>query len=129
MAINDATIAKDVFTSIKNKLVSGLTGISVNVAYNDKNKSKSQVVITPAYVNEDFNKFGTEGKKAITVILTIYADKPLKMDQTADSIRVLIKQNDISGLDLIGIEEDYAFNLSLEDKLHSKTLSIGYMRE
>lgn len=131
MAINDVTIAKDIFTSIKNKLVAGLSGVSVNATYNDKNKGKGQVVITPAFVNESFDKFGgSEGKKAITVILTIYADKPLTMDQTADEVRVLIKANDISGIDLIGIEEDYAFDLSnTENKLHSKTLSIGYMRE
>jgi hypothetical protein len=131
MAINDATIAKDVFISIRTKLVAGLSGISVNAAYNDKNNSKGQVVITPAFVNEDFDKFGgTEGKKAITVLLTIYAVSPLTMDEITDQVRVLIKQNDISGIDLIGIDEDYAFNLSnSEDKLHSKSLSCGFMRE
>ena len=130
MTINDATIAKDIFTSVRTKLVAGLSGISVNAVYNDKNNSKGQVVITPAFVNEELDKFGgTEGKKAITVVLTVYAEKPLTMDTTADSVRVLIKANDLVGMSLVSIDEDYAFNLSLEDKLHSKTLSCAYLRE
>lgn len=130
MTINDSTIAKDVFTSIRTKLVAGLSGVSVNAVYNDKNNGKGQVVITPAFVNEDLDKFNaTEGKKAITVILTVYADLPRTMDVNADAVRVLIKQNDIEGISLVSIDEDYAFNLSLEDKLHAKTLSCAYLRE
>lgn len=131
MSIADATISNDVFTDIRTKLVAGLSGVSVNAVYNDKNNGKNQVVITPAFVNESFDKFGgTEGKKAITVILTMYQNTTLALDQLADSVRTIVKANDVDGIDLVSIDEDYAFNLSNdEDKLHSKTFSCAYQRE
>lgn len=130
MTISDATIASDIFSSVKTKLVAGLSSASVNATYNDKNGGSNQVLITPAFVNEDFDKFGgTEGKKAITVVLQLFHKNTLSLDALSDEVRVILKANDIDGMDLVSIDEDYAFNLSLEDKLHSKSFSVAYLRE
>jgi len=130
LTINDATISVDIFTDIRTKLVAGLSSASVNASYNDRNGGKNQVVITPVSINEDFDKFGgTEGKKAITVVLMMYHSDTLSLDTLCDEVRVAIKANDISGMSLVSIDEDYAFNLSLEDKLHSKSFSCAYLRE
>jgi len=129
MTINDSTLNTDVFKAVRSKLVSGLTNTSVKAAYDDSSPSRPQVVITPTSVSEDFDKFGgSEGKKMINVVILTYAQTPLALDTLTDSVKVLLKANDL-GLDLINIEEDYAFNISLEDKFHSKTLSVAYMRE
>jgi hypothetical protein len=130
MTINDATIASDVFAAVKTKLVASLTSASVNAVYNDKNGGSNQVVITPAFINEGFDKFGgTEGKKAITVVIMMYHKNTLSLDALSDEVRVALKANDLLGIDLVSIDEDYAFNLSLEDKLHSKSFSCAYLRE
>lgn len=130
MVIADATIVTDIFKSIRSKLVGGLTGVSVKAVYDDSAASRPQVVITPVSVNEGFDKFGgSEGRKNINVIIMTYAQTPLALDTLTDQVRVLLKANDINGMDLIGIDEDYAFNNSLEDKFHSKTLSCAYLRE
>ena len=130
MTINDSTLNTDIFKAIRSLLVSGLTNVSVNTSYSDKTPSRPQVVISSASPSETFDKFGgTEGRKNINIALMIYGQTPLAADTLSDQVKVLIKQNNINGIDLISMDEDTAFDINLEDKFHSKTLSITYLRE
>lgn len=139
MAISDSTLAQNVFTDVRSALVAasittsiGSTVSSANITgqYPDKTVSKPQIVILPIQSDEgDFKFGGTEGKKAINVIIECYSDKSLGVDQLADGVRSTLKANTITGIDLIGFSEDYAFSMPGENKYHLKTLTASYQRE
>jgi len=141
MAISDSTISVDVFTEIRNKLVSTAPYVtnsstsatyaaSINAVYNDKNTTKPQIVIYPARISEDTFRFGgTEGKKAVNVNIECYYQNTLGVDQLSDQIKTALKANDIIGIDLVGIVTDYAFTNPAESKFHLKTMTFTYTRE
>lgn len=131
MAITDDSITTSIYTEIRSKLVTALTGTGISVLgqYNDTAFQKPIVVLTPALISETYNKFGTEGKKEITVVIDIYAPRSLECDENEELIRNELKKNDIEGISLQDIETSYDFSQSQSDKLHVKTLSCNYVRE
>lgn len=132
MAITDSSLSRNVFTEVRSEVVTALsgTGVSVNATYNDKTSAGSQVVMEPPRMTEnEFSFNSTEGKKAITVVIDIFSDSAQDLDTYEDLIRTRLKQDNISGISLNGYESDYDFTQSQEDKLHLKTLSVGYVRE
>lgn len=132
MTITDNSLASTTFTAVRSKVVTAMsgTGVSVNGSYNDKDKSKHQIVISPAIISENSFPFnGQQGTKNITMVVEVYSEKSAKMDEYSDLIRTELKKNDIAGISLESIEEDYDFTTSQEDKLHLKTLSCSYIRE
>jgi uncharacterized protein YaiE (UPF0345 family) len=139
MAISDSTLAQNVFTDVRSALVAasittsiGSTVSSANIlaAHPDKVYAKPQIVILPIQSDEgDFKFGGSEGRKAINVVIECYSDKSLGVDQLADGVRAALKANTITGIDLVGFSEDYAFNSPGENKFHLKTLTASYLRE
>ena len=148
MAINDATLSSDVFTTVRSVIVNAVPKItytdksaasktktaSVLAQYNDKTPSAPQIVILPSDVSEDSWRFGgTEGKKFINVMLECYYTTTLGVDQLADTIKAAIKtaceNQTISGMELVGISENYAFVNPGDMKFHLKTLTFTFDRE
>lgn len=132
MAITDSSIFRNLFTDVRARLVTALdgTGVSVNAVFNDKALTRPQVVLSPAVMTEDNFPFNdTEGTKAITMVVDIWAGTAKDMDTYSDTIITAIKANDIDGISLESVEVSYDFTQSQEDKLHLKTLSCGYVRE
>jgi hypothetical protein len=139
MTINNNTLKSDVFDAIRGLLANADLAVtdggnirkaSVLASFNDKSPSKPMVVINPASVGEDTWKFGgTEGKKSINVSIEAWYGNTLGVDQLDDQICTLLKQDNIPGISLIGINSDYAFNAPGNQKWHLKTISVGYDRE
>jgi len=141
MAINDSTISVDIFTEIRDKIVAGAphvvnsstnatTVASINAVYNDRKTTKPQIVIQPISLDENTFRFGgTEGRKSINVNLECYYSTTLGVDQLSDSIKYILKNNDILGIDLVGVVTDYAFTNPAESKFHMKTMTFTYIRE
>lgn len=87
-------------------------------------------------VSEDNYKFddtsglvANQGRKAINVLIDIVGSKTYQIQQGADAVRNILRRNSITGVDLIGIEEDYAFQAPGEQKYHLITLTASYIRE
>ena len=141
MAISDSTISVDIFTEVRNKIVAGApyvtnsstsatTAASINATYNDKKTTKPQIVILPVSINEDTFKFGgAEGRKAINVNLECYYTTTLGVDQLSDQIKSILKDDDIDGIELVGVVTDYSFTNPAESKFHMKTMTFTYLRE
>ena len=141
MAIANNTLSQNVWTDVKAELVaaslettnpstSSTTSANITGSYNDKSGAKPQVVISPILMTEsDFKFGGTAGKKFINVVIDIYSNKPIYIDQLADQVKAALADNDISGIDLVNVAEDYAFSSPGEQKYHLKSLTFTYVRE
>ena len=148
MAISDDTLSSDVFTTIRAVIVASAPKItytdkasasktktaSVYAQYNDKTPTSPQIIIIPADVSEDSWRFGgTEGKKLINVGIECYYKTTLGIDQLADTIEAAIKtaveNSTITGMDLVGVSENYAFVDPSQMKFHLKTLTFTFDRE
>lgn len=141
MVITDSTISTSVWDEVRTILVAASltasnlttsTNYSANIgaSYNDKAGSKPQVIINPIVMDEDSAKFGgSYGKRMINVLVDIYASNTQYIDQISDQIKTALATNTISGIDLIGVSEDYAFNSPGDNKFHLKSLVFNYQRE
>ncbi len=133
--VNNETLSVDVFDAIKTKisnasLVPTSETLSIGASYNDKITNKPQVVIYPALTSEDTYKYGSkEGKKLINVVVDVYAQSTLKIDQIMDGIKNTLKDNDITNISLNSIEEDYAFNSPGDNKYHLKSATFTFIKE
>ena len=139
--VSDSTLSTDVFTEIRNKIVaaapyvtnsttSSTSAASILAVHNDTKTTIPQIVINPIVYDEANWKFGgTEGKKFINVIIDCYYKNTLGIDQMSDQVLTALKVNDISGIDLVGVTGDYAFNVNNEAKFHLKSTTFTYDRE
>jgi hypothetical protein len=81
-------------------------------------------------IDEDSWKFGgSQGKKMINVVIECYYSNTLGVDQLFDQVRAALDDNDIDGIDLVGISSDYGYNTSAEQKYHVKSGTFTYERE
>lgn len=138
MAINNSSIATDVFSSIRSLLTSTTISIAnealtatwtvpVNAQYNDKSLSRPQIVIPPITFNENNTRFSsTEGQKFISAIIECYAPNTLMIDQIENEVISRIKNNPFSEMELVGLTTQYAFNLNEDQKYHLKTIVLTY---
>ena len=141
MAISDSNLSTSVWTDVRTVLVaasltasnsSTSTNYSANIgaSYNDKSGAKPQVIINPVMMDEDSAKFGgSYGKRMINVMIDIYASNTEYMDQISDQVKEALKDEAITGIDLISVSEDYAFSSPGGNKYHLKTLVFSYQRE
>lgn len=141
MAINDSTLSVDVWNDIRAKLVAtGLyvtnsktgttTSASIRASYHDETATRPQVIINPINYDEANWYFGSKhGKKMINVFIECYYKNTLGIDQLSDQVLDAVKDNDISGVNLIGITTDYAFSDPNENKYQLKTITLTYDRE
>lgn len=138
MAISDSTLTADIFDSIRTKLVAANLAItdgavypaSIGASFNDKNPSRPQIIITPVTYDEGTYKFSSkQGKKSVNVVVEVFYSNTLGIDVLSDRVVDIIKDNDIDGLNLVGVASDYAFNSPGDNKWHLKTLTFGFDRE
>jgi hypothetical protein len=143
MAVNDATLNTDIFNEIRTILVasnivttnsttSATTAVPIGAVFNEENiaNQRPQIVISPANVSEDSWKFSSfEGKKLINVMVDCYASNTLALDQMSDQVSVALKENLITGVDLVGITSDYAFDEINNNKYHLRAFLFSYDRE
>ena len=129
MVINNSTLATNIWTEVKAKIVAGTSGVDIRGSYNDQNPSKSQVVIDPAIIRRSLDKFGGDSNKAITVVIECYASTPKLADELRDEVSTIIEADDIVGIDLKEIDEDWAFTDPGDNKFNSVALSCLYSKD
>ena len=139
--VSDATLSSDVWTEVKNKLVSAniiitnqttsaTTAVTINGQYNDKAPTRPQITINPIPIEESGWKFNSkQGKKLINVVVDCYGVKTLDVDQMDDQVRDILKDDDIDGITLVGITGDVAFPGMADQKLNLKSSTFTYDRE
>ena len=135
MVIADSTIYTNVWDDVRTKLVAASitvdsTSATIGANYNDKYNTRPQVIINPPNKNESMNKFGTEGRKEITVTIDCYYKNSAGIDSLSNQIEVALKANDIAGIDLMELSSDTGIPLTPNTtKLHLKAISAVYLRE
>lgn len=140
MTINDETLAKDIWDEIRSKLVGNVfitnsstaetTQATIAAQYNDQKTSRPQVIIQNLADAEDGWKFGSkEGKKAIDVFIDCYAPSTLGTAQMKGQVCSILKEDDIEGIELIGVESNAAFINPNELKYHIYNITFTYNRE
>lgn len=141
MTVSDDSIDTSIWTDVRTLIVSAglavtnsttgvVTNASINSIYNDKEPQRPQIIIHPIIIDEDYNKFGgVEGFKEGSIIIDCYAKDTLGIDQLSQGVRNTIKNNVISGIDIISVNQDVAFTTSGEQKYLLKTLSYSFQRE
>ena len=141
MAITDQNLSTSVWDAVRTKLVSGnivvtnsstsaTTAATINASYNDKAVTKPQVSLYPIDSDETFDKFSTtEGKKIINVIVDCTYKNSLGADQLYDQVCYLLKQDDVVGIDLIGLTTNFVFQDPTDAKYHIKSATFSYGRE
>jgi hypothetical protein len=72
---------------------------------------------------------GFQGKKVINVVVDCFGSSTLFVDQLWDQVRAALDDNDLSGIDLVAISTDYAFNSPGDQKYHLKSGTFTYERE
>ena len=133
MTINNDTLSSDVWTAIKNRVVSALSTesitASVESSYNDKKLTKPLVVIDPVNINENsYYLNDNEGDKKIPVVVTVYSKTGLTMDTVADALIKHFKMDDVVGLAFTGYDTDNDFNYDYKNPQWAKTITLNYYR-
>ena len=138
MAIADSTLSTDLWVDLKAKLVaasltasnaSSTDSASISAAFPDKPGSKPHIVINPPVVDEDGFPFGgSQGDKIINVVIEVVGSKTYMVQQLSDQVRDVLTDNDIDGVDLVRISEDYSFSMPGGNKWHLKTIVASYQR-
>lgn len=141
MTITDANIYTSVYSDIRTVLVAAApyvinsstgttTAAGIEAEYNDKYTSKPQIIIESPIKTEDTFKFGTnEGKKFINISIDCFYKNSLGIDQLGEQVEAAIKNNNFSGMDLIGVASDYAFTNPNQTKYQMKGITFTFDRE
>ena len=140
--VSDTNLSTDIWTALNSKLVGSIViskqtaptstvTASVVASYNDKYPTRPIIELVPITSDESLDKFGgTEGRKNVTAIINCYAKNTYSVDQMRDQIKSILKVNDIPGIDLISISDDYGTPLMPNDiKFHLIAISANYLRE
>lgn len=145
MSISDNTLSVDVWNTVRSVLVeasikitntttAGTKTASVLASYNDKKPSVPQIIIQPIDSDESEYKFGSSnGRKFINVTIECYYQNTLGVDQLSDGSKAAIREacedGTITGMDLVGVTETYAFTDPNQTKFHLKTVTFTFDRE
>lgn len=131
MTINDSTLRNDVFKDIRDYIVTNKTSsASVNVEFNRKTPKKDQIVIRPIIPSEMLDKFGSDyGRRDINVIIFIYGSTAKSAAQLSDEVTTLLRSNNIQGIELVSIDDDYDSAVYNDNVYHGITLSCLFRRE
>jgi len=140
MAISDQTLSSDIWTEIRTVLVNASITVdsksatiqATNADTTDSNGTarKPFIIITPVNLDETKDKFGSnQGKKFINVFIDCIYKNTLYVDSLADQVTYALSENNISGIELIGVTSDYAFTDPNQKKYHEKNLTFTYTRE
>jgi hypothetical protein len=138
MTISDSTLATNVWDDIRTALVAasivttiGATTTSANItnAYPDKFVTKPTIVLNPVVTSRGGFAFGgVYGDSMINVVIELYSDKTLAIDQMTNQVNSTLLPNTITGINLIEVNEDYSFSSPEENKMHLKTMTFVYQR-
>lgn len=142
MSINDANINTTVYDTIRNILINKVfvteggnkRKAGVEAQYNDTKVATPQIVIIPADISENEYRFGGKyGKKFINISIECYYPNTYGVDSMADQIKELVAiafdEKTVTGMDLVGISENYGFVNANEAKFHLKTITFTFIRE
>ena len=141
MAISDATISSNVWTTIRGIIVAAAPKVTygtpsktktarIYAAYNDKEFKMPGIIIDPAEISESDYKFGSGvGKRMINVTVGCYYTTTQGTDQLADTIMHAMSQADISGMELVGVTTDQAFVDPNQAKFQLKNITFTFDRE
>lgn len=137
--VQDATLATDIFTELRTALVAGAITVTstagtetatIASSFNDQKTSSPQVIIYPIDQDEGEWKFSSyEGKKLINVPLEIFHKNTHGLDQLHNQVYQIVKENEIDGVELVGITSAYSFTNPELVKYHTKTINLTYDRE
>lgn len=133
--VSNSTIYTDVWTGVRSILVAASLSVnsqtpSINSAFNDKQAAKPQVVINPIEKSENGFKFGSnEGKKLISVTVDCIADKQSYVESLHEQVEAALKDTELSGVELVGLTSDSAFNQPGQNKWFLKSTTFSYDRE
>lgn len=134
MSINDNNLSVDVFDAVRARLISASLvsdGSSVDIrASHSESSSRPQIVMEPiAYSESNWSFNDTEGLKNIPVVLSLYTTTHKSNSELGDSVMTVLKLNDISGLNLVGVDMSIDFTNVSDNKYKSRTISANYQRE
>lgn len=140
MAINDETLSNDIWNELRSKLVgnvfitntttSDTTAASILAQYNDKKPTRPQIIIGDTGDTEGGWKFGAKnGRKDIDVFIDCYAGTSIGTVQLKDQVCDILRDNDIDGIDLVGLTASKAFTNPNEVKYHIYNITATYLRE
>lgn len=138
--INDITLSVDVWDTIKDLLVgqcyvtNSTTGqtstAAVGADYNDKKPNKPQIIIPNISLDEGDWKFGSrQGRKEITVNIDCYHNTSLGISQLKDQVSHILKEEDIDGLTLSGVQSSVGYTDFAALKFKVYNLTFTYLRE
>lgn len=141
MAITDATLDTSVWEEVRSLLVanapyitnpstSETTTANIRASFKDEKTARPQIVIHPINYDESGWTFNSrEGKKMISVVIDCYGSASVYADQLYQQVAHILKHNDIAGIELVGVVNDVALNLSQNNKYHMKSGTFTYDRE
>lgn len=134
VTITSSTLRQNVYETIYDILVGAnlLSGsVKVTAAYVDEKSAFPQVVIRSPLADTDKSLSSMDNSyvhRRIDVVLDIWTKKAKELDQISDEIDALDSLKSISGLQWIGMAEDFATSPQNNNKLHLKTITLSYKR-
>lgn len=132
VTITGSTLRANVYEHIYDTLTSAsLLSSTANVvaAYKDTMTSFPYVVVNPISVSKDNPTFDRSSfDNQIVVLIDIFTKKNKDIDQITDQIDNLSALKSVSGLSLVSWDESVDFTPQNENKIHRKTITLGYKR-
>lgn len=136
VTLTDSTLRATVYETIYD-LINGISAwglsssnsVTVTSAFIDKDETFPQVVIHPVDVdNSDFTFDKSLMYREIRVLIEVYSKKRKDLDQMADKILSTIEAGSTAGMRLVDTNENTAMNAPAGLKLHSKSITLTYVR-
>lgn len=135
VTITDSTLRANVYETIYD-LVNGISfslsssnTVTVTAAFIDEDRAFPQVVIHPIDIESEKSNFdSTLRDRMIKVLIEVYTKKAKDLDQISDKVIDTLETGSTPGMMLVNIGENSAMNSPGQLKVHSKALSLTYVR-
>lgn len=136
VTINDNTIRHNIYETIYDLINanksswSSSSEASLIGGYPDFNSTNfPTIVLLPINVDETERVVGDNSStKFVTVIIQIFSKGNSDLDILSDGITDMLRSNNIVGLSLGDVNEDYSFANPNESKIKVKTLTVNFKR-
>ena len=132
VTITNSSVRSNIFETVYDVLTNAnlLNGdVTVTAAYIDSADAFPQVVIHPVNVSKENWSFDRSGvRNNCEVLIDVWTKKNKNIDLISDEIDSLTSLKTVQGLMLVDWDESNAVDPYNQNKIHLKTITLGYAR-
>lgn len=133
VTLSNSTLRQNVYETVYD-LINGISfnasvSVTVTAAFIEEDRALPQVVVHPVDISTgDFVLNRSTSMKTVQVLIEVFSKKRKDLDIITDDILSTMETASTPGMMLNGVEESTAMNAPAGLKIHSKAISLTYVR-